>query len=151
MESDLQSLLGSCVQLYSLHGWDAASPPPPSRIWAHIRGRYWSGKVDDISDISLRFPGILVMDFMKSEKGIQTEASWSTINPTWEKTAVITIPRPKDPWLRKLAIAQFKRALRQTHYTLLCNTLFFGLPTLLWKREIRKGPGGKSFGRKISS
>ncbi len=31
-----------------LIGWDPAPPPP--RIWAHIRGRYyWSAKIDDIS------------------------------------------------------------------------------------------------------
>ncbi len=33
-------------------GWDpAAQPPtfPPTRNWAHIRGRYWSAKIDDIS------------------------------------------------------------------------------------------------------
>jgi hypothetical protein len=23
--------------------------PPPPRMWAHIRGRYWSAKIDDIS------------------------------------------------------------------------------------------------------
>jgi hypothetical protein len=23
-------------------------PPPPHRIWAHIRGRYWSAKINDI-------------------------------------------------------------------------------------------------------
>ncbi len=36
--------LGSCVQLYSL----AETPqlPPPPRIWAHIRGRYWSAKIE---------------------------------------------------------------------------------------------------------
>jgi hypothetical protein len=30
---------------------DPAHPPPPAspRFWAHIRGRYWSAKIDDIS------------------------------------------------------------------------------------------------------
>ncbi len=28
--------------------WNPATPPPP-RIWALIRGRYWSAKIDDIS------------------------------------------------------------------------------------------------------
>ncbi len=39
--------LGSCVQLYSL----AETPqlPPSPRIWAHIRGRYCSDKIDDNS------------------------------------------------------------------------------------------------------
>jgi hypothetical protein len=33
-----------------LIGWDPATPPPPTPgIWAHIRGRYWSAKTDDIS------------------------------------------------------------------------------------------------------
>jgi hypothetical protein len=47
MEIDLQVYLSSCVQLYSL----AETPqfPPSPRIWAHIRGRYWSAKLDDIS------------------------------------------------------------------------------------------------------
>ncbi len=47
MDSDLQSLFGlhvhSCTHL-------AETPQPPSpRNWAHIRGRYWSAKIDDIS------------------------------------------------------------------------------------------------------
>jgi hypothetical protein len=32
------------------HCGDLATPPPtPPGIWAHIRGRYWSAKIDDIS------------------------------------------------------------------------------------------------------
>jgi hypothetical protein len=31
-----------------LIGRDPANPPPP-RIWAHIRGRFWQAKIDDIS------------------------------------------------------------------------------------------------------
>ncbi len=40
-----------CAQLYSLAETETTQPPPPSssRIWAHIRGRYWSAKVDDVS------------------------------------------------------------------------------------------------------
>jgi hypothetical protein len=47
MELNFQSYLGSCVQLYSL----AETPqlPPPPRIWAHVRGRYWPAKIDDMS------------------------------------------------------------------------------------------------------
>ncbi len=45
-ELDLQSLWAPCAQL-------AETPqPPPSpypRIWAHMRGRYWSAMIDDIS------------------------------------------------------------------------------------------------------
>ncbi len=37
-----------CAQLYSLA--ETPQPPPPSpRIWAHIRWRYRSAKIDDIS------------------------------------------------------------------------------------------------------
>ncbi len=42
-------ILAPCAQLCSmLIGWDPPPPPPPG-IWAHIRGRYWSAKIDDIS------------------------------------------------------------------------------------------------------
>jgi hypothetical protein len=43
MESDPQSLFGLlCTHCTAvLIGWDPATPPLP-RIWAHIRGRYWS-------------------------------------------------------------------------------------------------------------
>ncbi len=47
MELDLQSLFGLlCTDV--LMGWDPATPPT-TRIWAHILGRYWSAKIDDIS------------------------------------------------------------------------------------------------------
>ncbi len=38
-----------CTQLYSL----AETPqlPPPPRIWAHIRGRYWSAKLDGMASL----------------------------------------------------------------------------------------------------
>ncbi len=50
MELYLQSkvYLGS-MWIAVLIGWDLATPSPPPRIWAHIRGRYWSAKMDDIS------------------------------------------------------------------------------------------------------
>jgi hypothetical protein len=48
LELDLQSLFGLHVHSCNvLNGCDPAilPPPPPSlRIWAHIRGRYWSAK-----------------------------------------------------------------------------------------------------------
>ncbi len=48
MESDLQSLLGSSV--YSGSHWaKPRNSSPPPRIWAHIGGRYWSAKIDNIS------------------------------------------------------------------------------------------------------
>jgi hypothetical protein len=37
-----RSYLGSCILLFSLA--EAPQLPPPLRIWAPIRGRYWSGK-----------------------------------------------------------------------------------------------------------
>jgi hypothetical protein len=48
MQLDLQRLFGLlCTAV--LIGWDPATSPPPQRIWAHIRGRYWSAKIEDIS------------------------------------------------------------------------------------------------------
>jgi hypothetical protein len=47
IELDLQSLFGSCVKLYSLDETPQLSPF--HRVWAHIRGRYWPAKKDDIS------------------------------------------------------------------------------------------------------
>jgi hypothetical protein len=50
MELDLQSLFGlhmlSCTPVA-----ETLQPPPPpciSRIWAHIRGRHWLAKIDNI-------------------------------------------------------------------------------------------------------
>jgi hypothetical protein len=47
IELDLTSLFGLlCTAVYSF----AETPQhPPPRIRAHIRGRYWSAKTDDIS------------------------------------------------------------------------------------------------------
>jgi hypothetical protein len=49
MELDLQSLFG--LHVHSCTHWlRHRNPPPPfPRIWTHIRGRYWSAKIDDIS------------------------------------------------------------------------------------------------------
>ncbi len=50
VELDLQSLFG--LHAHSFTHWlrPRNTPPPPSpRIWAHIRGRSWSAKIDDIS------------------------------------------------------------------------------------------------------
>ncbi len=43
MKLNLQSLFGHHV--YSCTHW----PRPPPRIWAQIRGRYWSAKINDVS------------------------------------------------------------------------------------------------------
>jgi hypothetical protein len=47
MELDLQSLFGLHVQ--SCTHWLRPRNPPAPPIWAHIRWRYWSAKIDDIS------------------------------------------------------------------------------------------------------
>jgi hypothetical protein len=47
MELDLQSLFG--LQVHSCSRWLRLRNPPPPSIWAHIQGRYWSAKIDDIS------------------------------------------------------------------------------------------------------
>jgi hypothetical protein len=43
MELDLQGLFGLLCTAETLQ------LPPSPRIWAHIRGRYWPAKIDDIS------------------------------------------------------------------------------------------------------
>ncbi len=43
MELNLQSLFGLRVYTVVLIGWDPATPSSP-RIWAHMRGCYWSAK-----------------------------------------------------------------------------------------------------------
>ncbi len=47
MEFDLQSLFG--LHVHSCTHWLRHPPPPTLYIWAHIRGIYWSAKIDDIS------------------------------------------------------------------------------------------------------
>ncbi len=50
MELAFQSLFGlQCTA--ALIGWDPRnSPPPPLPCsWSHLRGRYWSAKIDNIS------------------------------------------------------------------------------------------------------
>jgi hypothetical protein len=52
MEVDFQSLFWAPCHVMStavLIGWDPATLSLPPRIWAHIRGRYWSAKTVDIS------------------------------------------------------------------------------------------------------
>ena len=46
MELDLQSLFGLLCTAVLI----AETPQlPPPRIWAHLRGRYWLAKIDDIA------------------------------------------------------------------------------------------------------
>jgi hypothetical protein len=47
MELDLQSLFGLLCTA-ALIDWLRPYNAPPLRIWAHIRGRYWSAEIDDI-------------------------------------------------------------------------------------------------------
>jgi hypothetical protein len=43
MELDLQLLFG--LHVHSCTHWLRPRKPPSPRIWAHIRGRYWSAKI----------------------------------------------------------------------------------------------------------
>jgi len=47
VELDLQSLLG--LHVHSCTHWLRPCNSPVPRSWAHIRGRYWSAMIDDIS------------------------------------------------------------------------------------------------------
>jgi hypothetical protein len=49
MELELQSLFGFYVQVFSLAETPRPQLPPFAITWAHIRERYWSAKIDDIS------------------------------------------------------------------------------------------------------
>jgi hypothetical protein len=44
IELDLQSLFE--LHLHSCSYWLRPPNSPPPRIWAHIRGSYWSAKID---------------------------------------------------------------------------------------------------------
>jgi hypothetical protein len=48
MELDIQSLFGLHVDSCT-HWLRPRNPTPTLHIWVHIRGRYWSAKIDDIS------------------------------------------------------------------------------------------------------
>jgi hypothetical protein len=48
MELDLQSLFGLHI-VHSCTHWQRPRNSPPLHIWAHIKGRYWSAKIEDIS------------------------------------------------------------------------------------------------------
>jgi hypothetical protein len=49
-ELDLQSVyLGSMCTVVLIFWLKPSTPPPPPGIWTHIRVRYWSAKIDDIS------------------------------------------------------------------------------------------------------
>ncbi len=47
MELCFQSFFG--LHVHSCTHWLNPTTPPLPRIWAHIRGRYWSANIDDIS------------------------------------------------------------------------------------------------------
>jgi hypothetical protein len=58
MELDLQSIFGlQCKAVYLLAETPQLLPSP--RIWAHLRGRYWSAKMDDPLILNLPAPFIL--------------------------------------------------------------------------------------------
>jgi hypothetical protein len=47
MDLDPQTLFG--LHVYSCPHWlRPRNSPPPLRIWAHIRGGYWSAKIDHV-------------------------------------------------------------------------------------------------------
>jgi hypothetical protein len=65
MELDLQSLFGlPCAAV--LISYKTQHPPP--RIWAHIRGRYWSAEIDNIFLCPLLFRNPLQRPFISEFK-----------------------------------------------------------------------------------
>jgi hypothetical protein len=92
MELNLQSLFGLPVLLI---GWDPATSPLP-RIRAHIRGRYWSATIDDISLWPPPWPKA-TEGRGESEGG--NIAGWEDSVTGWIPTMV----RPL-PWLRMVLL-----------------------------------------------
>ncbi len=81
-ELDLQSLFGLHVRNYT-HWLRPCNPPPPS-IWAHIRGRYWSANIDDISlwlPEAISWNYILVIVVKKHHKLYTARNSFPKIKP----------------------------------------------------------------------
>jgi hypothetical protein len=71
MELDIQSLFGLlCTRTVVLIGWGLATPPP--RIWAHIRGRYWSGKKAGSVTIHAKTTCTLFSRFLHARNVLQT-------------------------------------------------------------------------------
>jgi hypothetical protein len=64
MELDLQSFFG--LHVYSCIHWLKHLNPPNPSIWAHIRWRYWSTKIDDISLCPLHLPQLFPNIFLAS-------------------------------------------------------------------------------------
>ncbi len=53
--------------LYSCIGWDPVTPPLP-RIWAHIRGRYWSAEITPCSTPTAMIADEFFPIFLKMEQ-----------------------------------------------------------------------------------
>ncbi len=71
MEIELQSVFGLHVHSCS-HCWDL---PPSPRFWAHIRERYWSVKIENIS----LFVTSLGTPFLERAKSLYGTAEYSCV------------------------------------------------------------------------
>ncbi len=69
-----------CAHLYSLHLLRLRNRPTP-RIWAHIQGRYWSAKIDDIS---LWPPGPESVATLPPFSPIEGQKWFDQISSQWE-------------------------------------------------------------------
>ncbi len=94
MELDLQSFVwASFAQLYSLAEIPQSTPSPPPRIWAHIRGRYWSTKIDDISLWPPATPPAVSLDYVYMATSL---VKFSIILSFLEYTSSQVLEKPKE-------------------------------------------------------
>jgi hypothetical protein len=125
-----------------LIGWDPASrnppPPPPPSIWAHIRGRNWSAKIDD--DISVwpiehitfvvsysLFPSLCTRRVLRRYRGLENTA-WSLElkEQRVDDCNQCSGSGSSDPylWLMDPHPALFVRELQDTNKKCICLKFF---------------------------
>jgi hypothetical protein len=92
MELDPQSVLALLgLLVHSCTHWlrSPQQPPPLPRIWAHMRGRYWSAKIDDLNKDDIVYLGrffhsLLVLCYEEDsiESGVDLGAQPLLLPPT---------------------------------------------------------------------
>ncbi len=97
IELDLQSLFG--LHVHSFTHWLRPRIPPPPPIWAHIRGRYWSAKIET----SLFKPLYRQYDKRKGKQSVYILKCWLAL---WQ--AVWRMAWNTGGWLEFRASEEFQ-------------------------------------------
>jgi hypothetical protein len=116
-ELDLNSLIG--LHVHSFTHWLRHRKPPNTRIWAHIRGRYWSAKIGDMSlwpaiVLPLKLIFVLFLSTLQSHEALKVKVSQKGI-----KSQLFTV----------LKTSSFK-----THYDLPLQLMLTLCGVLYWSR-----------------